>query len=242
MNNEIPLGLFIGKVVNNYDEKHKGMVKVALAGYKEGFDTTGWMRVMSLSAGSKKGFYFLPDVGDEVIIAFINNDINNPCVIGSLWNDDTYPESSVLEKNNIKRIITKSGIQILLDEDEKKDSVKINTPKGLTVMIKDETETIEIKDGKDKNTITIDAKNSKISIKSEKALSLESKTIELKASDSVSIEGNSVTITGKNNVTVEGKSKLAANGTQVEIKAKGTLDVQSSGIATIKGSIVKING
>lgn len=255
--NAAPQGFYIGKVINNYDKDHVGMVQVAIHTFKSEFNTMEWMRVISPVAGSKNGFYFLPDVGAEVVVAFIDNDPNNPFVLGSLWNADTYPDETVKEKNEIKKIVTKAGIEMLFGEEEGKEMLTLKTPKGLCVSMTDEDEVILIKDKDDANSIKIDSKNKTINIKSGDKLildgknveikgsdeiKLDSKVIKLEASDNINMNGSSKLTASGGQVEIKGSSKLTASGAQTEIKASATLKVEGSALTEIKGGMVKVNG
>ncbi len=248
-------GFQIGKVVSNYDKDFAGMVQVSLHTFEESRATLAWMRVLSPAAGSKKGMYFLPDVGDEVMVGFIDNDPQNAFVLGCLWNADTYPAGAITEKNIQKMIVTKSGLTITLNEEEKKERITLSTPKGLRMTLADEGETITLVAGD--NSVTIDGKNKSISVKSADALTLEGKTITIKGSDSIKLESKAITVGASNELTLEGKSKLAASGgqltldgksklsgagAQIELKASATMKVESSAMTEIKGAMVKING
>jgi uncharacterized protein involved in type VI secretion and phage assembly len=212
--------MLIGKVVANYDDKFKGMVKVAYHAYEQEGTTTDWMRVLSPAAGKNKGIYFLPEVGDEVAVSFIGGDVNNPCVIGVMWNEqDTFPKEAVTEKNTTKLITTKSGIQLAFSDEEGKESLKITTPgkANAEITLSDEKESIFIKCGG--SEITINGKDKKILLNSAKTVNIEAENIEFNA-----------------------KSKLSVTASNIEIKANASLKAEASGIAEIKGSMVKING
>lgn len=240
--NDTALGLMTGKVVNNYDQDHLGMVQVEVAAYKEGLNASGWIRVAAPMAGKEKGMYFLPEVGDEVLIGFINNNVNFPCVIGCLWsNKETYPAEAVTEKNIIKKITTLSGHEIIFNEEKGKESLTIHTPKNLTIKLLDEDEKIAIQDEKGDNILSIDSKGGTIILKAKKSLVLESETIEIKASKDCKISANKINAAAQNEVAITGNSKVAAEGGQVDVNAKATLNLKSSGMANLKGSMVKIN-
>lgn len=254
---EGPQGFLLGKVVNNYDKDHVGMVQVSVHALKEKFNTLEWMRVLSPAAGAKKGFFFLPDVGDEVLVSFVDNDPDNPLVLGCLWNADSYPEGAVTEKNTLKKIITQSGLCLTLDEEKDKERIELTTPKGLKITLADETETITVSDKDGNNTLTVDSKNKTITVKSADKLDFEGKNVTIKGSDSLKIEGKALTLEASDKVVLKGNSKLEASGGQVEIKgssklalsgaqaelkASATLKLEGSAMTEVKGGMVKING
>lgn len=97
-------GVVVGIVTNNKDTEKLGRVKVKIPRLS-GEDESNWARVTSFMAGKERGAFFLPEVDDEVLVAFEYGDINMPYVIGSLWNGkDVPPENNSDGKNNIRVI------------------------------------------------------------------------------------------------------------------------------------------
>lgn len=174
-------GVVIGIVTNNKDPDSLGRVKVKIPRIS-GEDESNWARVISFMAGKERGAFYLPEVDDEVLVAFEYGDINIPYVIGSLWNGkDKPPLTNDDGKNNLRIIKSRSGHIIRLDDTNGKEK-------------------IEIVDKNGKNMIVIDSKENKISIKSEKDIEIsapkgkviiEAQNIEAKASASAKIEASS---------------------------------------------------
>lgn len=194
-------GVVVGIVTNNKDTEKLGRVKIKIPRLS-GEDESNWARVISFMAGKGRGAFFLPEIDDEVLVAFEYGDINMPYVIGSLWNGkDVPPENNSDGKNNIRMIRSRSGHVITLDDS-------------------DGTEQIKIMDKTQKNMIIIDAKNNKISIKSDK-------DIELSAPN------------GK--VTIEAMDLVTKSTASTKIEATSGVDVKASGNLNIKGAMVNIN-
>ena len=100
-----------GKVVKNWDDKHPGMVQVEIFLGEGGKNRTDWVRVAQPYAGKEFGFYFLPEVGDEVVLAFNLGDRDHPIVIGSLWSQlNPVPQDAATEKNEAKTLRTKGAM------------------------------------------------------------------------------------------------------------------------------------
>jgi len=238
-NEKSPQGLLIGKVVANYDDEHKGMIKVEYHAYGDEAQTN-WMRVISPYAGKGRGMFFHPEIDDEVAVAFIGGDLNNPCCIGSFWNDtDTLPPDSANDKNTVKTITTKSGVQITFSDEDGKEAIKIITKNKNEISISDEKDLISIKTGD--NEMKIDGKGNKISlnsneieIKAKNKLSLSSAAVEIKADNKLALSGT--------NIEADAKAKLNLSAANVEIKAKAMLKAEATGVAEVKGAMVKING
>lgn len=188
-------GVVIGIVTNNKDPDDLGRVKVKFPWLSD-TDESNWARVVSLMAGKERGIYFLPEVDDEVLVAFEFGDINMPYVIGSLWNGkDKPPQTTSDGKNNMRIIKSRSGHLIKLDDT-------------------DGAEKIEIIDKSEKNKIVIDAKNEKISIISSKDISIsapngkvtiEANDIEAKSNASTKIEASAgMDLKASGNMNVKG--------------------------------------
>lgn len=204
-------GLLIGTVVQNYDEENKGMVKVKINGYEMNEDNTSWIKVMTPFAGKDRGFCFLPEVGDTVVIGFINNSSNNPIVIGCLYNmSNTYPDDLINKDNSYKALVTKNGLKILFYEKNDKNRIEITTPNKLTVNLDDDKNTIKL-GHKEENFITINCKNNNIQITAKNKITLEAGEIHLNAKKGTNIKGNKVEINGIVSTKIKG-SKVEING------------------------------
>ena len=101
-------------------------------------DAPLWARVVAPFAGQNRGAFFMPDVDDEVLVLFTNGDTRFPLVIGGLWNGAaTAPADLGPEGNRYKRIRSKNGITITLDDQQGQETLTLETPGGQTVTLKD---------------------------------------------------------------------------------------------------------
>ncbi|MGE5402343.1 MAG: phage baseplate assembly protein V, partial [Ignavibacteriales bacterium] len=133
-------GVVVGKVEKNVDLKGLGRVQVSLPSVSDAKSYIA--RVASLSAGGDLitqkswGIYFLPDEGDEVLVAFEHGEINKPVIIGSLWNGLIRPPESNDTGLNEKKIIkTKSGMQILYDETPGSENLVLQDKEGSKITL-----------------------------------------------------------------------------------------------------------
>lgn len=191
-------GVVIGIVTNNKDTEGMGRVKVKFP-WRGDSDESYWARVSTLMAGKDRGSFFLPEVGDEVLVAFDHGDINHPYVIGTLWNGvDTPPETNADGKNNIRKIKSRSGHEIIFDDndEQKKEKIEIHTKAGHTIILDDSAgaEKIEIKDKTGNNSIVIDSVQNAIAISSQMKLSIKAQAIEIESGGMMSIK-SSATLT-----------------------------------------------
>lgn len=162
-------GVMIGIVTNNSDPEGMGRVKVRFPWLSD-TDESHWARIVAPMAGNDRGLYFLPEVDDEVLVAFDQGLIEMPYVIGALWNGvDQPPESNADGENNIRSITSRSGHVIRLDDTEG-------------------AEKIEIIDASGSNRIAIDTANNAITIQAEGNITMES------AQGDVVIRGQNVAV------------------------------------------------
>jgi uncharacterized protein involved in type VI secretion and phage assembly len=136
-------GLVPARVVANDDPARMGRVKVKF--YWQEDSETFWVRTMTPHGGEDRGFFFLPEIGDEVVVAFGDGDLERPYVIGSIWNGvDKAPTEEFwggeYENDDVKRIVTKSGHRIQMVDKEGKESIAIATPKYLKIALIEKTD------------------------------------------------------------------------------------------------------
>jgi uncharacterized protein involved in type VI secretion and phage assembly len=190
-------GVVVGIVTNNQDPDGLGRVKVMFP-WLSGEDESHWARIAVLMAGKDRGTYFLPEVNDEVLVAFEHGDVRFPYVLGALWNGvDKPPASNSDGKNNLRLIKSRSGHVIKLNDEGGK-------------------ETIEIVDKSAKNSIVIDTAKNSISITSEKditfsapkgAIKLDAGKIVIKSSADSTIEaGASMDVKSGSTMTIKGST------------------------------------
>jgi phage baseplate assembly protein gpV len=96
-------------------------------------------RVMMPSAGAKRGVYFFPDVGDEVVIAFQSGDVNMPMILGAAFNENSEPpdQAQPSPDNNVRTIVSRSGHEITLDDTPGSGKVTVKTNGGHTLVLDD---------------------------------------------------------------------------------------------------------
>lgn len=226
-------GLTAGIVVDNNDPEKLGRVKLKLP-LKEKVDQkdneTEWARVLSFMAGKEMGAFFLPEVNDEVLVAFFEGDTNHPIVLGALWNGvDTPPLTNEDGKNNIRKIKSRNGNELILNDEDGKESIEIKTKAGQVFKMEDpDNGKITVKDKSEKNLIEIDGGGSQITLKANKKINIEA------GSSKILLDGEqgSITLKGSASLNIEFKS-IKIEGTSVEVSASGPL--------TLKGAVTKIN-
>jgi Rhs element Vgr protein len=214
-------GLQIGIVVqleNDPDGEDRIKVKIPLID----IESQGtWMRASSLDAGSDRGAFFRPEIGDEVIVGFINDDPREGIVLGMLHSSAKPAPIIAKDVNHEKGFTTRSKMHISFNDDTK--TIVIDTPAGNKILMDEQGMTIQIKD-QNENKITMDT--SGIKLESQKNIDIKAGVnLSLAAGASLSIGGASLGVKADGNLSLEGAmAKMSA-----------------SGIAEISGSMVKIN-
>ncbi len=194
-------GVVPGIVTNNQDPEEMGRVKIYFPWLSDD-NETDWVRIATLMAGSERGSFFLPEVGDEVLVAFEHGDINQPYVIGALWNGvASPPETNSEGKNNIRKIRSRSGHEIIFNDDDTagQEKIEIHTNAGHQVVLDDSAgqEKIEIIDKTGNNKITIDSVQNSINIESAMQLKIKANMVEIEGTTSLTLKSNAaLTIQG----------------------------------------------
>jgi uncharacterized protein involved in type VI secretion and phage assembly len=171
-------GVVIGIVTNNRDPDGMGRIKVRLPSLSD-TDETNWARIAVPMAGKDRGFYFLPEVDDEVLVAFEHGNPRFPLILGALWNgQDSPPASNEDGRNDVRIIKSRSGHVIRLTDKEGAGKIEIIDSSGKSSLVFDTAANlVEIVSGQD---ITLRAANGTIR--------LDARTIEIVAAESARIE------------------------------------------------------
>ncbi|MGM9475499.1 type VI secretion system tip protein VgrG [Pedobacter sp. GSP4] len=173
-----------------------------------------WARLASVDAGKDHGWVWNPEINDEVIIGFINDDPRDAVILGRLYSSAFPPHLEAKDDNNLKGLSTRSKLQVLFDDDKK--IIKIETPGGNFITLDEDGKQVAIQD----------INGNKIEMSAD-GIKIESiKDITLKASGDFKIDGT--------NITTNANAELKLSG------SAGT-EVSSSAITKVKGSMVQIN-
>lgn len=246
-------GFMFGRVTSNYNKSMGGRVCVSIPTRDDGANELRWARVAQSYSSRDSGIYFLPEVGDEVVLLFENGNIEKPVVIGSVpLDNDKFLTGSVDENNKIKRIVTKHGSTVTFEDnaqDEKggKDKILIQTAgKEHTIEMDNDGDKITIKDKSGNNSIEISTAEGQgsMTIKVESRLSIQvGDTIKLDLSGesgTVKLSANDFKVEASKMASIQTDGMLKLEGSTVTEKASSVLKHESSGAATYTGSPIKI--
>lgn len=231
--------IMLGTVIANYDPLKPACVRVSLCGKPLGMGVTAWAKVAMPAASGGSGIYSLPDVGDYVVVAFLDGEIDSPVVIGSLYNGAKLPPAgAVTPVNNIKELRTRLGNKIRADDLK---GVEISSVTGHKLELSDASLSAELSDPTGQTSAEI--KNGFLTLKGLAGVKIKSGSCEITldgAAQSVTIKGLSVSVEAVRGVTLKGM-QINAGGQLVSVSANAQLELSSTGATSVKGSILKLN-
>nr|WP_321236382.1 type VI secretion system tip protein VgrG [uncultured Psychroserpens sp.] len=209
------IGLQVGVVTQLQDDPDgENRILVKLPSIDENAEGT-WARLATLNAGEEYGMFFLPEIGDEVVVGFLNNALRNPVILGSLHSSNKPAPFEASDDNFEKGFKSINGIAMTFNDEKK--SLNIETPAGKKIILDEDEGSIQL----------IDDNSNKIIMDSEGIVIESGGKLELKSSQDFKIEGG-----------INLELKAGAN-----FKAEGSAgaELSTSAIAVLKGSLVQIN-
>lgn len=190
-------GVVTGVVTNNQDPEKLGRVKLKFPWLSDE-EESDWARVASPMAGKERGLFLLPEVEDEVLVAFERGDVRFPYVLGGLWSRNAAPKQTNEDgKNDFRELVSRSGHVIRLTDT-------------------DGSEMIEIIDSSAKNSIVISTADNSIAITADADITIESTNGKLILSGKNGVEVTS------------GAAIMAEAGSDAEIKASGQMTIKGA--------------
>ncbi|MEO6329416.1 MAG: phage baseplate assembly protein V, partial [Ginsengibacter sp.] len=258
----------IATVTDNLDPDNMGRIRVQMLWQKESGQKTDWVRVMTSDAGSSdivsknRGFTFIPEIGDQVLVCFRYNDADRPFVLGSIFHGKSAAGGGA--DNDKKTLSSRSGNVIELNDKKGEEKIKVNTNSGHTIELDDKkgAEKITIID-KNKNKIVIDSVADSINITAASSINMDAETINLNAGliNMVALgaitmnaggalegaAGGAVTfgagasaslMSGMDTVILAGKTLSASGGKSAKISsgAGASMELEAKGNATFNSS------
>ncbi len=223
-------GLQIG-VVKKIDADPENQFRVQVTLPLMPAQTEGvWARLAGFYASADCGAFFIPEVGDEVVLGCFNHDPSCPVILGSLYSGKKKPPQVATADNFIKALVTRSKLTLEFNDDKK--IITLNTPGKNQVVISDDGKSILLQD----------QTGNKIEL-SEKGISLDS------AKDIMISAKGKVSITADNNIETEAKKDIKCDAANITLNAKTGLSAKGGATAkltggtqvTVKAPMVKIN-
>ena len=170
---------YLGRVTDVNDPQNLARVKVELYALDTSSDVALWARVASPFAGDKRGGFFIPQEGDEVLVVFVNGDARHPVVVGGLWNGSASPPESLNGKVDRWTITGKAGTRIaIIEESDATATIECKTPQGVKLTMTDESGG-QVKIECAGNTVTIDTQG--VSIEAAAKVKVQAAQVEVSA-------------------------------------------------------------
>ncbi len=199
-------GVYPALVKDIKDPASLGRVKVSLPWApdgQKGYEV--WARVATLMAGKDRGSWFIPDVDDEVLVAFAGGDPRTPYVLGGLWNGTDSPPQTMdgAGRNEVKKLRSRNGVMVTFEDKQSQEKLIIETPGGQKMTLRDGPGSVEIVDSNG-NTVTLNS--SGVSIQTSGTLQVQASSVTINAG-SVSVNAGIATFSG----TVQAQTVIATS-------------------------------
>ena len=231
-------GVLTGTVTDVKDPEGRGRVKVTFP-VLSGTYVSGWARTVQAGAGRGRGALLLPEVGDEVLVAFGLGDFGEPYVLGGLYNGKDEPTVSWKEHVDAttgaiqrRAFVSRTGMVVEMIESSQDEKVTISTNDGkqrITLVQKPDAAVQIVSEGPvsvvAKKDVSVETSTGNISLKGTK--------IAVEASGDLELKGT--------NVTVKATANGELSGATVKVAGTATAELSGSGTATVKGGLVRIN-
>lgn len=223
-------GLHVGKVQKldgDPGKEQRILVEIPLL---NGDKNTIWARLATLYAGNGIGSFFIPEVGDEVVVGFFNNDPCHPVILGSLYSSKQVPPYELKAENYKKAVVTKQKMKVEFDEEKK--IITVTTPGNNMLELND--------DGK---SVTLSDQNGNKLILNDQGITLDSGgKIILKSKGDITADATGqIGMSSKSDISLDGMNVKATAKTGFTAKGNATAELSASGQTTVKGGMVMIN-
>jgi uncharacterized protein involved in type VI secretion and phage assembly len=191
-------GVAVAVVTQNKDDDGQCRVKVRYP-WHENPSESYWARLAMPMAGKERGWVLIPEVGDEVVVAFEREDLRFPYVLGAVWNGQAKPPLANDDGKNDKRILKSRKKHYLLFDDGTRGVVELTHEKGRKIIFSDDGFAVEDEKG---NTVKVDSNSGAMTIEAKGKLNIKAAsitieatgTLEVKASATLTIRGSLVNI------------------------------------------------
>lgn len=223
-------GLHVG-VVMKLDADPEGQYKIQVSVPLMKAQTVGvWARFASFYGSAGFGAFIMPEIGDEVVLGFFNNDPSCPVILGSLYSSKRTPPYELEAANNFKALVTRSKLKMEFDDDKK--VITLITPGNNKIVISDDAQSILLQD---QNSNKVELSPSGILLDSPKDI-----TISAKGKVAISAVQN-VEVAAQMDVKVTGLNINQSANVGFAAKGAATAELSAAGQTTVKGALVMIN-
>ncbi len=248
-------GVVTAKVTSLEDPESLGRVQVMfpwLPKYKDADLSSNWARIATPMGGADRGFFFTPEVDDEVLVAFEHGDVNYPYIVGMLWNNTDKPPTGTKgvladdkKKVNQRILCSRSGHKIILDDTEGEEQVFIQSKSGHQFILYDKggSESITILDKTGRNKMVIDSAKNSMAIEVDGDFSVTAKgKITLKSTQDMILESQARgNFKAMANLDVQATGQLNLKGAQASLAGDAMTEVKSGAVVKVQGNPIMLN-
>ena len=246
-------------VMDNQDPEKLGRIRVQFLWQKEQDAElmTPWIRIAQPHGGDNKGFYFIPEIEEEVMVDFENGNAEKPYVVGTLWHGQQLPgDKWYTDSNDVKAIRTRNGHTIEIHDEGDDGFIRIydNEKENYILTFSTDDKLIKLESTgnielhAEKDIIMKAGGNMEIEVEGDQTVKVKGKeSIEVQGDQSIDVKGKiaqkaSQDLTAEGmNVSLKANSKMSLESTQIEQKASATMKLDGGGMLEAKGGMVKIN-
>lgn len=239
-------GLTLAKITNITDPDKLNRVRCKAVVSQEETDVleTEWCPVVQPFSGSSRGMFYMPSVGDLVLLAYLNGDPHCPYVLGGTWDKESPAPYTMESGKNINfSIRTPGGTELLFYDEQGKEYIQLTTPKKATLLISDQQQLAQLQDPESKNLLTINWQTGEIQLTAEKKLTLAAGTTQmvLSSDGSLTMQADKTVSADAANISINASNEVTAKGASANVEATGKLTLKGAS-ADLKGSAgVNIN-
>lgn len=222
-------GLQIGKVkqiINDPDEEFRILVHLPLI--QSGSEGV-WARLATFYATPGAGAFFYPEIDDEVVVGFFNEDPRYPVILGAMYSSSRPPAGTPDENNGLKAIMSKTQLKITFNEEQKE--ITVATPGGNQMILSDEDKNIQLSD-QNGNSIKMSVKGIDI---------ISAGSINMKAEQAISVDSSAINCRGNDSINLKAMKISCDAAMAFQANAGASVRVRSSGNLSIDGAMVLIN-
>jgi Rhs element Vgr protein len=223
-------GLHIG-IVMKLDADPEGQYKIQVSLPIMNASTPGvWARFASFYGSSGFGAFIIPEIGDEVVLGFFNNDPSCPVILGSLYSSKHVPPYELTAENNFKALVTRSKLKMEFDDGKK--IITFITPANNKIVISDQ----------DKSILLQDENNNKVELSPTGILLDSPKDITIKALGKIAMSAvQNIEMAAQMDVTTTGLNITSTANLSLTAKGTASAELSAAGQTTVKGALVMIN-
>ena len=244
-------GIYVGTVTDNNHPDGEYRVRVAIPSLHDN-QNTYWARVSTMMAGKEMGAFWLPELNEEVIVAFANGSDLQPIVLGSLWNGQDVavqslkasPDNTELKasnsdqggKNNYRFWHTRSGHTLLFCDEDGSEFISLRTPATNELLLDDGNEIIKLYDSNNSQWLEIDVAGKKITLQTDEG------DIHIEAKETISMQCKNFTLKADETIKIESTNTSDWKaGDKITVKGGADIDVTADANINEKGKKINMN-